>query len=984
MKIRHSVLWALALVISVFMLACGGGGDPPGGGGGGGVFVRVDVAPTTVTVGLGATRQFTATVVNSTSQLVTWSVVGGSPNGTIDAAGLYQAPSAIPGTGPLIKVRANAAIDPTQFGEANVNLIFAPPPGVFPIDLTVSTRTLWTSTGTPTTSGVPMSKGLCTDVNTLRVQTPGGTDVPAQFRVLSRWNDNSIRWVLVDFVANTSTGGSYRLNDGGTGSTTGTSLSVTNGASAISVSTGVLSFTLSKTAFRLFESIMIDRDGSGGVNDECLNTASLKGVVVTDGATENLMNQIVPDSIAVEEQGPLRVCVRVEGRHRATPAGADKLRFIVRIHAWNNLPHIKVIYSFKNMQNHGQTNAGPASEAAQLAAYTGADSIALHLPLALGTSASALFGGDSSTHQGALTPVQTATLMQNYSGTYDATDNENLPQPGAYVPGSGDGSGDTLTNVWPTSAETQISYSVTGGVITGAGGRAPGTMQMVTSNGANNLRVTTVVRDFWQQYPKGLTAQGDGLLKVEFWPSLAWRLNVFEGVMKTHEVMLTFERQATFSVGAANSYANLLNDAAFTACKPIHYRASQAFGHIGTTNVQFTDVSRFQAGYQAIITPYLAEVLRHLNDLIDDRSNGNGAAVGHEYGMWNYGDGKVHNVNDGWENHDWGVSRACFAWFAASANRDMLSFGDVALRHFRDIDVIHSDVGRRYNYSEPGNPAVFNYGGTNQTSQLGKSRFAPNNKQHDMGNYHLGSQNFETLKGEMLGDHYLLYGDGLSLDVLTEAYSFVRGTWKRHFDAGFGGQDNTADCPSSWLSNALFTATSYRICTGSADALSMCQYIIARIRARQTNIEPNDPAGVGFANTSGSFQTWSVGHLEEAMEWYRWVMEDSSLDGNLQSSMNWLLGTNAQVYLGNPPQNLPGAFAELPFGIVDFGSANLMLGAGYLGALRASNDPQWRVRASNLLNRQTIDLQGQTDANIRHKLFAQRFRAGPALLACFE
>ncbi len=984
MRFKQSIFCCVLACFVVFSLACGGGGGPPGGGGGGGTFVRVDVVPLVISVGIGASYQFSATVVNNANQQVTWTVQGIPGQGTVDATGLYQAPSTMPGSGSLVKVRATAVVDPTQYGEANVNLFFAPPPGVFPIDLNVASRTGWTSTSIPVTSGVPMSKGLCSNENVLRVQTSAGVDVPAQFRVLSRWNDNSIRWVLCDFMANTSAGGLYRLNDGGSGSATGTNLTVNNGASTITVNTGVLSFTVSKTAFRLFESVLIDRDGSGGVNDECLNTAALKGVVVSDLGTDYLMNQIAPDSIAVEESGPLRVCIRVEGRHRSAPAGADKLRYIVRIHAWNDQPFVKVVYSYKNMQNHGATNSGAASEAAQLASYTQADSISLQMPLSIAGSPICMFVGDTSTHQGTLTAVQTATQFQTYLGSYDATDSENLPQPGAYVGATGDGSGDTLTNAWPTQADTQIGYSVSGGVITGNGGKAPGAAQMAFGAAGNNLRLTGVIRSFWQEYPHAITMQGDGLMKLELWPSLAWKLQVFEGVMKTHEMMLSFERQAGVLSGTASTLANLLNDPPFAACKPVHYRASQAFGHIGRTNATFTDVSGFNAGYQAYVTPYLAELNRHFTDLFSDLADGNGTATGHQYGYWNFGDAKNIDGSGAWDNQDYGIGRACFAWFAASAAREMLYMGDMTTRHFRDINVIHSDVGRRYNYSEPGNPAVFTYGATQQTSQLGTARFYANNKQHDLGNYHLGSPNFETLKGEMLGDHYLLYGDGLSLDVLAEAYSFVRGTWKRHFDTNYGGADNTATCPTVWFANALFVATSYYECTGLADARTMAQYILAHIRTRQTNVDPNDPNGQGFSDPSGNFQAWMLGHLTQALEWYRWVMEDASVDSNLESCMNWALGTNAKVYLGNPPLSIPGAFAELPNGTTDYGSINLMLGAGYLGALRSSNDPQWRVRCSNLITRQTTELQARTDAEIGHRTFALRFRAGPAMLATFE
>lgn len=78
---------------------------------------------------------------------------------------------------------------------------------------------------------------------------------------------------------------------------------------------------MSRRAFRLFESILIDRDGAGGVNDECLNTAALKGVVVNDTGTDYLHE---PDRSRQHHRrgNGSRWCVRaaVEGRHRATPA----------------------------------------------------------------------------------------------------------------------------------------------------------------------------------------------------------------------------------------------------------------------------------------------------------------------------------------------------------------------------------------------------------------------------------------------------------------------------------------------------------------------------------------------------------------------------------------------------------------------------------------------------------------------------------------
>ena len=54
----------------------------------------------------------------------------------------------------------------------------------------------------PVSRGVPLEAGAVTDSSELHVLGPDGQEVPSQYRVLARWwkKDNSIRWVLVDFI----------------------------------------------------------------------------------------------------------------------------------------------------------------------------------------------------------------------------------------------------------------------------------------------------------------------------------------------------------------------------------------------------------------------------------------------------------------------------------------------------------------------------------------------------------------------------------------------------------------------------------------------------------------------------------------------------------------------------------------------------------------------------------------------------------------
>jgi len=80
---------------------------------------NVYVAPTTVTLGPGGAQRFAATVVGTdvTNNAVTWSVEE-SAGGTIDATGLYTAPS---GTG-TFHVRATSVAAPTSYGRATVTV----------------------------------------------------------------------------------------------------------------------------------------------------------------------------------------------------------------------------------------------------------------------------------------------------------------------------------------------------------------------------------------------------------------------------------------------------------------------------------------------------------------------------------------------------------------------------------------------------------------------------------------------------------------------------------------------------------------------------------------------------------------------------------------------------------------------------------------------------------------------------------------------
>lgn len=83
--------------------------------------VTVVIQPLTVTLSMNQTQQFTATVMGSTNQAVSWSVLEGALGGTITSAGLYTAPTVTANT--VLHVVATPQANPAKAAQATVTVV---------------------------------------------------------------------------------------------------------------------------------------------------------------------------------------------------------------------------------------------------------------------------------------------------------------------------------------------------------------------------------------------------------------------------------------------------------------------------------------------------------------------------------------------------------------------------------------------------------------------------------------------------------------------------------------------------------------------------------------------------------------------------------------------------------------------------------------------------------------------------------------------
>ena len=154
----------------------------------------------------------------------------------------------------------------------------------------------------PVTGGIPLPRGVCRDASNVSVIAGDGRPVPLQTRVLDRWPDNSIRWLLLD--AQLDHPGDYGLHVGGNPQEAEwrSRLHVRRDSARTTIDTGVIAVELSSASGILMES---KTHGSGHPGPA--------HVVVSLTAVSGRVSPVTFTHVTIEEQGPLRACVRLEG-----------------------------------------------------------------------------------------------------------------------------------------------------------------------------------------------------------------------------------------------------------------------------------------------------------------------------------------------------------------------------------------------------------------------------------------------------------------------------------------------------------------------------------------------------------------------------------------------------------------------------------------------------------------------------------------------
>ncbi len=356
--------------------------------------------------------------------------------------------------------------------------------------------------GEPVTFAFPFGKkDKIKNPSVLQVVDAQGNVVPSQFRVTQRWKNGPhdpkqpIRWVLADLQVDVAASGNavyylqkkpkVKKGEAPPAEPEAPTLDVVEDESAVNVDTGTAKFRISKSVMNFLDLLAADLDGDGLVeeHEKLIDSPAGAGFILMDRMGAFYSSAEYPVEVQIEEQGPLRTVVRCDGRHAPmVPGGGidrDFFMYRTRYTFYAGQPYVRVQHSLRNsylddpLGNFGFEGYG--------------------LMTALSPDANP--GG----------PAFTTTYGIEGTTPFDVAGPSHLYQ---------DSHGGTNWASFPNTTFKGFHIDDTSGGLLRTGNQAFGSMHIESGS----VGLSFFVRDFWENFPKGLAFDGT-VLRVDILPA---------------------------------------------------------------------------------------------------------------------------------------------------------------------------------------------------------------------------------------------------------------------------------------------------------------------------------------------------------------------------------------------------------------------------------------------------------------------------------
>jgi hypothetical protein len=572
-----------------------------------------------------------------------------------------------------------------------------------------------------TTWGTPWPKGSVKKKTEFSLVS-GETDIAVQTWPLAYWPDGSLKWTAHAIAPQKNLSKPIQLKTGKT-ALSSTPLTLTEGKKTIQINTGKIQCVINKSGHTLIRSL----SGAG-------TTTVAEGKLVLwvqdkagDEPGEAIHNEWFEgkiEKVTIEQSGPVRATIKIEGRH-ANTGHKGLLPFVVRLYFYAGSEAIKVMHTFiyDADENKDFIRGLGIRFDVDLKEAALHDRHVRFVGDADGIFAEAVRG---------LTGLRRdpgRAFTQNQVEGKPTPDTSLLPEAVSrrlqYIPAFGDY---TLCQATPDAFEIRKRTKTGHSWLQSAfGKRAGGTVYLGTPNGG----IAAGIRNFWQSHPAQIDVRDahldqaqltlwlwapdakpmdlrfyhDGLGQNTFAQQLEGLQITYEdyepefgrpyGVARTSELCL-YLLPATPSHHQLAEISRQIQQPPVLAATPAYLQQTGVFGGAislpDTTSVKKAEIEKQLDFY---FDYYKNQVEQH-----------------HWYGFWNYGD-FMHSYDT--DRHVWKYDVGGFAWdnselstdlwlwyyFLRSGKQEAFRLAEAMTRHTGEVDVHHigpfSPLGSRHN-----------------------------------------------------------------------------------------------------------------------------------------------------------------------------------------------------------------------------------------------------------------------------------------------
>ncbi len=190
--------------------------------------------------------------------------------------------------------------------------------------------------------GVPWAQGSVARDASFRLAA-SGRDLPLQTWPLAFWPDGSLKWSGFATVLPADVQGTVTLTPGARGSVQGL-LRVTKDAAQLLVDTGALQCAIPLAGANLISSMHIGGKQIGGAARlVCILQNGPADKPEDSPRRERFVSAV--KQVALEQSGPVRAVVKIEGMHRGVTSGREWLPFTIRLYFYAGQTSVRLLHT---------------------------------------------------------------------------------------------------------------------------------------------------------------------------------------------------------------------------------------------------------------------------------------------------------------------------------------------------------------------------------------------------------------------------------------------------------------------------------------------------------------------------------------------------------------------------------------------------------------------------------------------------------------